>query len=142
MKTCSKCKTQKDDQYFSKRSESKDGLKPQCKDCDRIYSQNMDPEKRNKRHNISRKKRIRKLQLKILEFLATQKCSHCSETDPVVMEFDHLNPTTKEISVSEAIDRCFSWKRVKAEIDKCQILCANCHRRKTAKDFNFYKSRV
>lgn len=140
MKICSKCNASLGDYCFSKRSSSKVGLKSQCKVCDRDYSQNINKEKRNKRQAIAKKKRTKELQLKIMAFLVDKKCAHCPETDPVVMEFDHLDRSLKKISISEAVVRCFSWDRIKTEIDKCQILCANCHRRKTAKDFGFYKS--
>ncbi len=141
MKLCSKCNKLQDVICFGKRASSKDGLKSQCKSCDQLYSQNMNREKRNKRQSISRKQRIKELQLKMLIFLSDKKCAHCPENDPIVMEFDHLDASLKEISISEAIVRCFSWERIQAEIDKCQILCANCHRRKTAKDFGFYKTK-
>lgn len=140
MKTCTKCGFSQEESCFSKRADVPDGLKSQCKKCDRLYSQSMDKEKRNHRHAVAKKDRLNKLRLKMLDFLSDKKCALCPEVDPVVMEFDHLDPSLKEYSVSETIERCFSWNRVKKEIDKCQILCANCHRRKTAKDFGYYKS--
>lgn len=141
MKTCSKCNTPKNINCFSKRAKAIDGLKNHCKDCDRLYNQNCDKEERNKRKLITQKKRREERRLKILEFLKNKGCACCNEKDPVVMEFDHIDETTKEMCVSEMVSLCFSWEKIKAEIDKCQILCANCHRRKTAKDFSYYKNR-
>ena len=52
-------------------------------------------------------------------------------TNPIVLEFDHRDPTEKLTEVGRMmISQC--WSRVKAEIDKCDIRCVNCHRRKTA----------
>lgn len=141
MRTCSKCNTEKDLSCFSKRASATDGLKSHCKDCDRLYNQNCDKEARNERKLFTQKKRRELRRLKVLEFLKGKSCEHCPETDPVVMEFDHLDETTKEFCVSEMVTQCYSWEKIKTEIDKCQILCANCHRRKTAKDFSYYKNR-
>jgi hypothetical protein len=33
------------------------------------------------------------------------------------------------------------WARVRAEIEKCDVRCVNCHRRKTARDFGWLKIR-
>lgn len=41
------------------------------------------------------------------------------------LEFHHLNPDTKEFSISEL--RTYTWNRLKIELDKCMLLCRNCH---------------
>lgn len=44
-----------------------------------------------------------------------------------VLDFHHLDPTTKEFSIgSKGYTR--SWEKVRAELDKCILVCANCHR--------------
>jgi 5-methylcytosine-specific restriction endonuclease McrA len=55
-------------------------------------------------------------------------CRGCGLQDPVdALEFHHRDPATKEFAVSvDGIPR--SWARVKAEVAKCVLLCANCHR--------------
>lgn len=56
------------------------------------------------------------------------KCMRCGYSKyPEVLEFHHKNPSEKEFSISYR-GHCRSWKRVKAEIEKCDLLCANCHR--------------
>jgi hypothetical protein len=56
-------------------------------------------------------------------------CIECGEDDPVVLEFDHLGG--KLFDVGRAIsDR--SWDSILEEIAKCEVVCANCHRRRTA----------
>ncbi|AEQ34205.1 HNH endonuclease [Bacillus phage Bastille] len=42
------------------------------------------------------------------------------------LEFHHVNPEDKEFGISDGNTR--SWDKVKAELDKCVLLCANCHR--------------
>ena len=63
-------------------------------------------------------------------------CADCGEKDPVVLEFDHVRDKEKDVSLLLAGG--YSLERILKEIDKCVIRCANCHRRKTAKDQNWY----
>lgn len=74
----------------------------------------------------------------ILETLKGKFCIDCGETDPIVLEFDHRG--NKEYNVASMVS--FSPQRMQKEIDKCDVRCANCHRKKTARDFGFYKTRV
>jgi hypothetical protein len=53
----------------------------------------------------------------------------CGETDPLVLEFDHLGD--KSFNIAKGI-RDHSWQSVLDEIRKCEVVCANCHRRRTA----------
>ena len=57
-------------------------------------------------------------------------CADCGERDPVVLEFDHLRDKTFDIG-SKLIHK--AWPAVLAEIAKCEVVCANCHRRRTAR---------
>ena len=54
------------------------------------------------------------------------------------MEFDHRDPSTKEMSVSEMVRSKMGIERIKREIEKCDILCSNCHKRRTAIQQNWY----
>ena len=72
-------------------------------------------------------KRRRKVRLKAIEHLGG-KCMRCGYSKyPEVLEFHHKNPSQKDFNVS-AKGHCRSWNRVKNEIEKCDLLCANCHR--------------
>lgn len=64
----------------------------------------------------------------ILDYFKTHPCADCGESDPIVLEFDHVKDKVKEVS---KLRRANSLDRVKLEIDKCEVRCANCHRRKT-----------
>ena len=56
-----------------------------------------------------------------------EKCERCGyDKYPDVLEFHHLNPIEKEASWNKM--RLWNWKKITAELDKCSILCANCHR--------------
>lgn len=56
----------------------------------------------------------------------------CGEKDPIVLEFDHQRDKVLEVSI--AIHRGWSEKKLLAEIEKCEVRCANCHVRKTYKE--------
>ena len=49
--------------------------------------------------------------------------NRCSEA----LEFHHNNPEEKEFALSQT-GNTYSWERIKNELDKCVLLCANCHR--------------
>ena len=78
-------------------------------------------------------KRIRERNRKYLvDFLMKNPCVVCGEDDIVVLEFDHIDPSTKKFNVSRMVSsQHHSIATIQKEIEKCQVLCANCHRRKT-----------
>jgi hypothetical protein len=55
----------------------------------------------------------------------------CGEADPVVLEFDHLDPPSKAANISDMIRRACSSARLHSEMAKCRVVCANCHQRLT-----------
>jgi hypothetical protein len=63
-----------------------------------------------------------------LEYFASHPCADCGEVDPIVLEFDHLGG--KLFDIGTALP-CQSWASILAEIEKCEVVCANCHRRRT-----------
>ena len=72
-------------------------------------------------------KRRRLMRLKAIEH-AGGKCIRCGYNKyPEVLEFHHRDPSQKDFNVSSK-GHSRSWERVKAEIEKCDLLCANCHR--------------
>ncbi len=57
-------------------------------------------------------------------------CMDCGKKYPhYVMDFDHINPEDKLTQVSKLVN--LSWDRLRAEIDKCEVVCSNCHRIRT-----------
>jgi hypothetical protein len=75
----------------------------------------------------------------LIGFFAEHPCVDCGETDPVVLEFDHLRD--KEFSISSGV-RDRNWASVLDEIAKCDVVCANCHRRRTAQRGGFMRAVV
>ena len=64
----------------------------------------------------------------LIEYFATHPCADCGETDPVVLEFDHLRD--KRFNIGSAL-AYRNWASIVAEMEKCEVVCANCHRRRT-----------
>lgn len=94
--------------------------------------------------NAKRKAYIAKYRMakkiKMMEYLSLHPCVDCGETDPVVLECDHLPKSDKRFEVGRAItSSSMSWRKVLSEIKKCDIVCANCHRRRTARRAKQYR---
>ncbi len=72
-------------------------------------------------------KRRKKIRLKAIEQLGG-KCMRCGYNRyPEALEFHHRDPSKKLFGIGQkGLTR--SWERVKAEAEKCNLLCANCHR--------------
>ncbi len=66
-------------------------------------------------------------------------CVDCGESDPLALEFDHLGE--KSFNIAKGL-RDHSWDTVLAEIRKCEVVCANCHRRRTARRGGFARAVV
>lgn len=87
---------------------------------------------KNKEDLYAAQKRQRQRTRKLLtEYLLNNPCELCGESDPIVLEFDHINPLEKTVTISRLISGHPSWQKVLNEINKCRVLCANCHRRHT-----------
>lgn len=134
MKVCSRCKQRKDSSEFNKKG---DGLSTYCKICNKQYLK--EHYKKNTEYYTKKAKRyFHKISTKILNYLEQHPCVDCGETELVVLDFDHRNPEEKVGPVRTIARQTCSWEKVKSEIDKCDVRCANCHRRKTAVDNNWY----
>jgi hypothetical protein len=68
---------------------------------------------------------------KLFDFLSKNPCVDCGEKDPIVLEFDHKVRSKKFKMISKMLSGHYSWQSLEKEINKCDIRCANCHRRKS-----------
>jgi hypothetical protein len=68
----------------------------------------------------------------LLDYFAAHPCADCGEDDPAVLEFDHLDDQEKAFEIAAALPYR-AWASILAEIAKCDVVCANCHRRRTAR---------
>lgn len=87
---------------------------------------------KNKKDLYAAQKRHRlKIRAKLFDFLSTRSCVDCGEKDPVVLEFDHRERKNKFKIIARMLSGHYSWLSIEREIEKCDIRCANCHRRRT-----------
>jgi hypothetical protein len=78
----------------------------------------------------------------VWDYLCSHPCIECGEGDPIVLEFDHREQDTKCGDISNMAGGSLGIDTLVEEIKKCDVLCANCHRRRTAKQQNWYKGIV
>lgn len=76
--------------------------------------------------HVNRERKV-SMRSRVAAYKAARGCRDCGTTDRRVLDLHHRDGTDKEAAVSQMMYRC-SWKRVVAEMDKCDVLCANCHR--------------
>ena len=108
---CSKCDCTKPLGDFSLRKTRNNKPSAYCKSCD------------NKRKAL----KAREFKQECLNYLGTNCCSKCGYNNNIVaLDFHHLDPTEKEAGLA-SMGRALNNK-VKKELDKCIVLCANCHR--------------
>lgn len=132
---CLKCREDKDETEFH-RSANKRGRHHWCKSCRKGYDADRNVDNRE---TIAAQKRALRNRNRafVYEYLSTKKCSDCPESDPVVLEFHHRRD--KSFNVGDLIQLRVSLEKLSKEIEKCDVLCANCHRRRTARERGHYK---
>lgn len=67
------------------------------------------------------------------EYKAEHGCADCGEKDPVVLDLHHIDRTLKTGTVSQMYMR-WGIKHLNAELENCEVVCSNCHRRRHAKE--------
>jgi len=144
MKICTRCKKEKTINEFNFKIKALGLRHLQCKECTRLFVKNH--YNKNKGYYLKKtQKRNTKLKLELLDYLRQyfleNPCVDCGESDIAVLEFDHMGKVPKFKAVSYLIRYRYPLQKIKEEIKKCQVRCANCHRRKTAKEFKWFKSR-
>ena len=130
---CRKCGVFKPWTEFPRRGRDSNRLQTWCKPCFSSYraerhQRNHDREMRRIRRNST--KRIAANRINVSAYLRTHACIDCGESDPTVLDFDHVRGT-KLGDVSALVGGGYPWPKIEAEIAKCDVRCANCHRRAT-----------
>lgn len=138
MRTCGRCGIEKPIDEFGFRYPKLGIRHSWCKSCFAEYKRLW--YLRNRTRHLARVKSATAVTLsanqqRMWEYLALHPCVDCGETDPVVLQFDHLRD--KRMDVADMC-RSFSWPAIFAEIAKCEVRCANCHTRRTARDRGIY----
>jgi hypothetical protein len=91
------------------------------------YSKEENAKKRKEQAKIQRAKSLKRNRDFVRQYKEVHPCEKCGEKHPVCLDFHHKDPETKLSTVSELTVGMVSLEKLKAEIDKCQVLCRNCH---------------
>ena len=63
------------------------------------------------------------------DFKQGLQCGVCGEGHPATLDFHHRDPSNKEFDIGYGVSKCYPVARMLTEIEKCDVLCANCHRK-------------
>lgn len=144
LKICSKCGKSRllSSFYFRKKGPRKGKYYEKCKECMKArgidyYHQNHD---RQLKLALIRRHRYYKEKRKFLVGAKNRPCADCGLSFPFyVMDFDHRDYLSKIENVSRMFTRNWALEKIKKEVEKCDIVCANCHRIRTYKKFHKYE---
>lgn len=127
-RTCTVCGESKPEDQFSWRFRGKRRA-ADCKACHRAWR--IAYYAANSKHLEKRMvfRRVRSLKAWIVDMKARVGCATCAEKHPAALDFHHVDPEEKEISPSRLASKGWGRARIKKELDKCIVLCANCHRK-------------
>jgi len=134
-KICIDCDKSLDITSFYKLQGNKDGYNVRCKACYKIKYPSQTIDKVLQRTYQTRLRNRKYL----WTYLLSHPCVDCGESDPIVLEFDHVRGE-KHSDVGKMAHNTRSLKSIQTEIDKCDVLCANCHRRRTARSQQWDKA--
>ena len=125
-KQCNRCYVEKPITEFSFRHTARNIRRHDCKTCCAVVSHNhyvADPEKVYQRHVVKR----RKLRAWVTE-QKNKPCLDCNKMfETFFMHFDHLPKHDKVAKISDIVADGRSMAMIQAEIDKCELVCSDCH---------------
>lgn len=127
MKKCCICKTEKELSEFNINKLRKDKHQSFCKECGKSKSKFYYNKDSKKQYNRVRLRRL-KIKLWLDNYKKNLTCSKCNESDSICLDFHHQD-TNKEFCISDASNRGISKNNLLKELQKCVVLCSNCHRK-------------
>src|SRR6266508_203623 len=137
---CSKCGLEKDIEQFPLRNRFTQRRQSYCVDCKSVMHKNW--YEKNKEYQIANARKHttqyrNTLNEYVWNYLLKHPCERCGESDPVVLEFNHLH--SKDMAISKLVASTTNIKRLEKELKKTQVLCSNCHRRITVKERGWFR---
>lgn len=123
MRLCTRCGIEKPLSEFSKKKES---FQSACKSCHSKYHQDWYIRNREMRRSQIRQ-RMKDIRSWVKSLKVGLFCSKCGEDHPATLQFHHRDPSKKDSNLANIYLKGWSKERIMKEIEKCDILCANCH---------------
>src|SRR2546423_12537917 len=142
MKTCTRCQKSQALSNFNFKNRERGILHPHCRSCSRTYAKShyaRNTSYYTEKAKIRNRSVRRESQQRLLSYLSIHPCVDCGESDPVVLDFDHREIRSKRDNIADMLKRRLSWLKIESELEKCSVRCANCHRRRTAEQFGWYR---
>jgi len=142
MKKCVTCGVFKSESEYAWRHKLRRVKWGTCKSCQsgqraKWYQNNKESHKATvKKNRTTAKQAAREY---IDNYLDSSACVDCGESNPNVLEFDHVKGK-KKATISKMIREGYSIGAIQKELRKCVVRCANCHRIKTAKERGWFRS--
>lgn len=129
MKTCGACKEEKDLSEFNKKGEGR--WQSRCRACQKIWYDNYYRTSKKEKARLKQQRSDNTVLFReIIREAKSVPCMDCEQTYPYyVMDFDHREGVDKIYNIGRMGRR--SKKALLAEIAKCDVVCANCHRERT-----------
>jgi len=126
MQKCGRCGVEKPVDEFAWRRRERGQRHNYCRPCHKAYRREhyLANRERYIRMANERSRQVREERTRfLLAYFTEHPCTDCGESDPVVLDFDHVGP--KRFNIAKGIgDR--SWQSVLDEIANCEVVCANC----------------
>jgi hypothetical protein len=143
MKKCNHCGKLKEETEFNWRYKTLGIRHPTCKECQKLFRKNWYEGSAHERHlrNVKERQSAARDYARdfVYDYLSIHPCTKCGESDPRVLEFHHRGG--KDMEVSYMVSAGYSVERIQGEIEKCDVLCANCHRKITVQERGWYKGK-
>ena len=129
-KRCTRCGKRKPLTKFCLNRSKKSGRQSWCTSCCVEYNRKWlakNPGAKRQRNNHDYLLRRQWLD----RYLEARVCTRCGQSDPAVLEFHHRNPAKKVAGIAKMVRRGYGLAALKREVRKCDVVCANCHRKLT-----------
>ena len=101
----------------------------------------MNIEERRARHKNNKENARNKAREFIAAYLVTHPCVDCGESDPVVLTFDHVKGEKRD-NIADMVRNGLSVEAIRAEIEKTEVTCFNCHSLREQKRAGTYRWRM
>ncbi len=147
MKRCHACGDELPLDQFPPNRARGDGRQSMCRSCYAKYQrdyhrrrvvEDVEYRERTRKARRERQSRIRRHNhQQLLRHFADHPCVDCGEDDHVVLTFDHVRGE-KRFTIADRL-HTMRWERLLDEIAKCEVVCANCHMRRTATRAGYYR---
>lgn len=140
-KQCAHCREVKPIEEFAYSNRLLGTRQKHCRACMSMFNKNSyDKKTAEERQKIydNRTKRRENARQYVWDYLASHPCVDCGESDPRLLEFDHVRGK-KKAAISVLASGRYSLETIQAEIAKCEVRCTSCHRKKTYKDRGWFR---